>query len=174
MGDPSEEGDDDSNKKKEPFYLKDPKRALTAFFEREGAELIYDVEDHQFGSYRCTIKLPIIDEYGRAIQAECEQKHCKRKEIIHECVLEACRILDQHDVLREGTSASSINTTTSTATIDNNTTSTSSQMRIVSQMSMNGVKRLVITDGKRFFLVSSYLSKNFTVSIIFSLLKLFR
>ena len=102
--------DGESDSKKEPFYLKDPKRTLTAFFEREGAELVYDVEDHQFGSYRCTIKLPIVDEYGRAVQAECEQKHCKRKEIIHQCVLEACRILDDHGVLREGTAASSINT----------------------------------------------------------------
>lgn len=90
--------------------MKDPKRTLTAFFEREGAELVYDVEDHQFGSYRCTIKLPIVDEYGRSIQAECDKKHCKRKEIIQECILEACRILDEHGVLREGTSASSLNT----------------------------------------------------------------
>ena len=44
------------------------------------------------------------------MQAECEQKHCKRKEIIHECILEACRILDEHGVLREGTAASSLNT----------------------------------------------------------------
>jgi chromosome segregation ATPase len=101
--------DDESEGKKEAFYLKDPKRVLTAFFEREGAELIYDVEDQQFGSYRCTIKLPIIDEYGRVIQAECEKKHCKRREVIQECIIEACRILDEHDVLREGTAASSIN-----------------------------------------------------------------
>lgn len=105
---PTEE--DEGETKKEPFYLKDPKRALTAFFEREGAELVYDVEDHQFGSYRCTIKLPIVDEYGRAVQAECEKKHCKRKEIIHECILEACRILDEQGVLREGTAASSLYT----------------------------------------------------------------
>ncbi|CAF4600657.1 unnamed protein product, partial [Rotaria magnacalcarata] len=46
VGDPSKDDDDeDGNKKKEPFYLKEPKRALTAFFEREGAELTYDVED---------------------------------------------------------------------------------------------------------------------------------
>ena len=81
-----------------------------AFFEREGAELVYDVEDRQFGSYRCTIKLPIVDDYGRSVQAECEEKHCKRKEIIHQCVVEACRILDDHGVLREGTAASSVNT----------------------------------------------------------------
>jgi hypothetical protein len=80
------------------------------FFEREGAELIYDVEDHQFGSYRCTIKLPIADDYGRSIQAECEEKHCKRKEIIHRCILEACRLLDEHGVLRDGTAVSSVNT----------------------------------------------------------------
>lgn len=103
-------GDDESESNKEPFYMKDPKRALTAFFEREGAELVYDVEDHQFGSYRCTIKLPLVDEYGRSVQAECEQKHCKRKEIIQQCIIEACRILDEHGVLREGTAASSINT----------------------------------------------------------------
>jgi len=108
VDEPVEENEDGS--KKEPYYLKDPKRALTAFFEREGAELSYDVEDHQFGSYRCTIKLPIVDEYGNAIQAECEQKHCKRKEIINQCIVEACRILDEHGVLREGTSASAINT----------------------------------------------------------------
>ncbi|UJR31658.1 hypothetical protein I4U23_019139 [Adineta vaga] len=106
---PSEDNEDNDTKK-EPFYLKDPKRTLTTFFEREGAELVYDVEDHQFGTYSCTIKLPIVDEYGRAIQAECEKKQCKRKEIIHECVLEACRILDDHGVLREGTSASSLYT----------------------------------------------------------------
>ncbi|CAF3751881.1 unnamed protein product [Rotaria socialis] len=111
VGDPSKDDDDeDGNKKKEPFYLKEPKRTLTAFFEREGAELTYDVEDRQFGSFRCTIKLPIVDEYGRAVQAECEQKHCKRKEIIQECIIEACRILDDHGVLREGTAASSLNT----------------------------------------------------------------
>ena len=98
--------DDDPEKSKEPFYLKDPKRALTTFFEREGAELVYDVEDHQFGSYRCTIKLPIADELGRSIQAECEEKHCKRKEIIQKCILEACRLLDEHGVLRDGTAAS--------------------------------------------------------------------
>ncbi|CAF0714776.1 unnamed protein product [Adineta steineri] len=108
VDEPSE--DDNSEAKKEPFYLKDPKRTLTAFFEREGAELVYDVEDHQFGSYSCTIKLPIVDEYGRSIQAECEKKHCKRKEIIQECILEACRILDDQGVLREGTAASSLYT----------------------------------------------------------------
>jgi hypothetical protein len=44
------------------------------------------------------------------MQAECERKHCKRKEIIHECIIEACRILDENGVLREGTAASSLNT----------------------------------------------------------------
>ena len=44
------------------------------------------------------------------MQAECEEKHCKRKEIIHRCILEACRILDEQGVLREGTSASTVNT----------------------------------------------------------------
>lgn len=101
---------DDSTTKKEPFYLKDPKRALTTFFEREGAELVYDVEDHQFGSYRCTIKLPIVDEFGRPMQAECEEKHCKRKEIVQKCILEACRLLDEHGVLRDGTAASALST----------------------------------------------------------------
>lgn len=83
---------------------------MTTFFEREGAELVYDVEDHQFGSYRCTIKLPIADEFGRPMQAECEEKHCKRKEIVQKCILEACRLLDEHGVLREGTAASAIST----------------------------------------------------------------
>ena len=82
---------------------------MTTFFEREGAELVYDVEDHHFGSYRCTIKLPIIDEYGRSMQAECEDQHCKRKEIIQRCILEACRILDEHGVLREGTATNATN-----------------------------------------------------------------
>lgn len=108
MDDPN--ADEDSEAKKEPFYLKDPKRALMTFFEREGAELVYDVEDLQFGSYRCMIKLPIVDELGRSMQAECEEKHCKRKEIINRCILEACRILDEQGVLREGTSASAVNT----------------------------------------------------------------
>lgn len=89
--------------------MKDPKRALTTFFEREGAELSYDVEDRHFGSYRCTIKLPIVDELGRSMQAEVEENHCKKKDIINRCILEACRILDEHGVLREGTATSTTN-----------------------------------------------------------------
>ncbi|CAF1488936.1 unnamed protein product, partial [Didymodactylos carnosus] len=94
---------EDEAAKKEPFYLKDPKKALQAFFDREGCDLVYDVEDRQFGSYYCTIKLPIIDEYGHTVVAECEDKHCKKREIINRCILEACQILDEYGVLREGT-----------------------------------------------------------------------
>ncbi|CAF4274873.1 unnamed protein product [Rotaria magnacalcarata] len=50
----------------------------------------------------------------------------------------------------------SINTTTTLpSTIDNNTASASSQMRIVSQTNVNGVKRLVITNGNHFFSITT-------------------
>ncbi|CAM4838376.1 unnamed protein product [Rotaria magnacalcarata] len=54
------------------------------------------------------------------------------------------------------TAIPSINTTTTLpSTIDNNTASASSQMRIVSQTNVNGVKRLVITNGNHFFSITT-------------------
>ncbi|CAF1593854.1 unnamed protein product [Rotaria magnacalcarata] len=50
----------------------------------------------------------------------------------------------------------SINTTAAVpSTIDNNTASASSHMRIVSQTNVNGVKRLVITDDNHFFSITT-------------------
>ncbi|CAF2498998.1 unnamed protein product [Rotaria sp. Silwood2] len=49
------------------------------------------------------------------------------------------------------TTPPSINTTIVPSTIYSNITITSSQMRIVSQINVNGVQRLAITDGNRFF-----------------------
>ncbi|CAF2142323.1 unnamed protein product, partial [Rotaria magnacalcarata] len=84
------------------------------------------------------------------------------------CIQDALKIIQNHPALdhlndtlvanvkTKYISIPSINTTTTLpSTIDNNTASASSQMRIVSQTNVNGVKRLVITNGNHFFSITT-------------------
>ncbi|CAF4217080.1 unnamed protein product [Rotaria sp. Silwood2] len=60
-------------------------------------------------------------------------------------------IVYNYQPISRTTTPPSINTTIVPSTIYSNITITSSQMRIVSQINVNGVQRLAITDGNRFF-----------------------
>ena len=86
------------------FYADDPRKALKTFFDREGVELHYEVEEVATGKFKCRIALPIQNAYGESIVAEAKLDG-KKKECMSACALEACRILDADGVLRQGRAA---------------------------------------------------------------------
>ncbi|XP_020648757.3 kanadaptin [Pogona vitticeps] len=84
----------------EAFYLKDPKKALQGFFDREGEELEYEFDAQGTGTWLCRVKLPVDDASGKQLVAEAVHSG-KKKEAMIQCALEACRILDARGVLRQ-------------------------------------------------------------------------
>ncbi|NWQ73190.1 NADAP protein, partial [Columbina picui] len=82
------------------FYMKDPRKALQGFFEREGEELEYEYDDRGHNSWLCRIKLPVDDASGKQLVAEVLHSG-KKKEAMIQCALEACRLLDARGVLRQ-------------------------------------------------------------------------
>ncbi|KAH9279170.1 Uncharacterized protein ECG_08297 [Echinococcus granulosus] len=91
----------------ESSYIADPKRALRAFFDREGLDPLpeYEFVKGRFGQQMCRIELPL--EAG-TLFAEVPMTGQKRKEAVAACALEACRILDrlgEFDANKEGAEA---------------------------------------------------------------------
>ncbi|MED6286562.1 hypothetical protein CHARACLAT_007277 [Characodon lateralis] len=84
----------------EAAYLKDPKKALQGFYDREGEELEFEYEDKNHGTWLCRIKLPVDDAVGRQLVAEVTHTG-KKKEAAIQCCLEACRMLEARGLLRQ-------------------------------------------------------------------------
>ncbi|XP_014878663.1 kanadaptin [Poecilia latipinna] len=84
----------------EAAYLKDPKKALQGFYDREGEELEFEYEDKNHGTWLCRIKLPVDDALGRQLVAEVTHTG-KKKEAAVQCCLEACRMLEARGLLRQ-------------------------------------------------------------------------
>uniref|UniRef100_A0A665V7G6 FHA domain-containing protein n=1 Tax=Echeneis naucrates TaxID=173247 RepID=A0A665V7G6_ECHNA len=84
----------------EAAYLKDPKKALQGFYDREGEELEFEYEDKNHGTWLCRIKLPVDDAMGRQLVAEVTHTG-KKKEAAVQCCLEACRMLEARGLLRQ-------------------------------------------------------------------------
>ncbi|KAM7536873.1 hypothetical protein Aperf_G00000080908 [Anoplocephala perfoliata] len=91
----------------EKNYIEDPKKALKAFFDREGIDPYpeYEFVEGKFGQQICRVELPL--EEG-TIYAEVPLTGRKKKEAVAACALEACRMLDrlgQFDANKEGAEA---------------------------------------------------------------------
>uniref|UniRef100_A0A4W5M037 Solute carrier family 4 member 1 adaptor protein n=1 Tax=Hucho hucho TaxID=62062 RepID=A0A4W5M037_9TELE len=84
----------------EAAYLKDPKKALQGFFDREGEELEFEYEDKSHGTWLCRVKLPVDDASGKQLVAEVTHIG-KKKDAAIQCSLEACRILEARGLLRQ-------------------------------------------------------------------------
>ncbi|CAH8825345.1 unnamed protein product [Trichobilharzia szidati] len=77
----------------EKLYRDDPKRALNAYFEREGIDPApqYEFVEAPFGKQHCRIELPLS---SGTVTAEAVVSG-KRKEAVVACALEACQLLDR-------------------------------------------------------------------------------
>nr|XP_020470200.1 kanadaptin [Monopterus albus] len=84
----------------EAAYLKDPKKALQGFYDREGEELEFEYEDKSHGTWLCRIKLPVDNAMGQQLVAEVTHMG-KKKEAAIQCCLEACRMLEARGLLRQ-------------------------------------------------------------------------
>ncbi|KAK7904515.1 hypothetical protein WMY93_017122 [Mugilogobius chulae] len=84
----------------EAAYLKDPKKTLQGFYDREGEELEFEYEEKGSGTWLCRIKLPVDDAKGRQLVAEVTNTG-KKKEVTVQCCLEACRMLEARGLLRQ-------------------------------------------------------------------------
>uniref|UniRef100_A0A8C7S0Q4 Solute carrier family 4 member 1 adaptor protein n=1 Tax=Oncorhynchus mykiss TaxID=8022 RepID=A0A8C7S0Q4_ONCMY len=84
----------------EAAYLKDPKKALQGFFDREGEELEFEYEDKSHGTWLCRVKLPVDDASGKQLVAEVTHTG-KKKDAAIQSSLEACRILEARGLLRQ-------------------------------------------------------------------------
>ncbi|KAM4770830.1 kanadaptin [Rhinophrynus dorsalis] len=107
MGEDALEEDNDVNpiavefqEERESLYLKDPKKALQGFFDREGEELEYEYEERGPGTWLCRVTLPVDDASGKPLVAETIHSG-KKKDAAKLCSLEACRILDTKGLLRQ-------------------------------------------------------------------------
>ena len=57
---------------KQPYYYKDPKKAITTYYEREGGEPEFEYEEKngRTREFVCRLRLPIESQFGEPIVVE--------------------------------------------------------------------------------------------------------
>ena len=88
---------------KEAYFEKDPKKALKAFFDREGLDMEFDVKESGPGSkktFTARVQLPIQSPSGAPVYGEASVTGKKRDAMLA-AALDACRLLDSQGMLRE-------------------------------------------------------------------------
>nr|XP_026694178.1 LOW QUALITY PROTEIN: kanadaptin [Ciona intestinalis] len=88
------------SRKRDPFYVKDPNKALKNFYEKEGIELNFDCTERRPGQWTARLEMPVDTPSGKPIFAEASVTG-KRRDAMNNCALEACRILDKHGMFRQ-------------------------------------------------------------------------
>ncbi|CAK8693215.1 unnamed protein product [Clavelina lepadiformis] len=86
--------------RKDPFYVKDPHKALKNFYQKEGLEVEFDSTERRPGQWNVRLELPIDSASGRPIVAEASLTG-KKKDAMNNCALEACRLLDKHGMFKQ-------------------------------------------------------------------------
>uniref|UniRef100_T2M5Q3 Kanadaptin n=1 Tax=Hydra vulgaris TaxID=6087 RepID=T2M5Q3_HYDVU len=87
--------------KKKDIEIKDPKKTLKGFFEREGLELEYEMTEKGSGSsllHIAQIRLPI--DVGDADFVIAEGSSSNKKDAILNCANDACKIIQAYDMLQ--------------------------------------------------------------------------
>jgi len=82
----------------EKLYVNDPKKVLKKWFDREGYDLEFEVEEKGCAQFICKIHLPVDAPPGFNTVAQATVKG-KKKEATVQAALEACRILDRLNLL---------------------------------------------------------------------------
>ena len=106
FGEDAEEEQIDSEKFQELYSgveFKDPKKTLRGYYEREGLDLEYQVDETGPGHarvYHCRVRLPVDGPNGSAVYAEASVAG-RKKDAVHECANEACKMLDAYGLLRQ-------------------------------------------------------------------------
>lgn len=83
----------------ESMYIDDPRKALAKWFEREGCELEYQVEEKGYAQFLCKVELPVDTPTGESPIVEALVKG-KKKDAMAAAALDACRMLDRLGLLK--------------------------------------------------------------------------
>jgi len=89
------------NKKK--IEVKDPKKTLKGFFEREGIELEYEMSERGTGRsnnvvHIAQVRLPMESSYG--VEMIAEGTSSNKKDAVLLCATDACRIIQAYDMMQ--------------------------------------------------------------------------
>lgn len=87
--------------KKKNIEVKDPKKSLRGFFEREGIEFEYEMSERGSGTrttHLAQVRIPIETSEGSEVVAE--GSGTTKKDAVLACATEACRLIQAYDMLQ--------------------------------------------------------------------------
>lgn len=87
--------------KKKKIDVKDPKKTLKGFFDREGIDFEYEMSERGFGTkvvHVAQVRLPIESSYG--VEMIAEGTSSNKKDAVLNCATDACRIIQAYDMMQ--------------------------------------------------------------------------